>query len=79
MLAAPSVPFVAPFEDPVTVEGQDSEMLSSGFAYVIGHPSISLPCGRVAGLPVGLQLTAAMGQDARVLSIARDMPSVARP
>lgn len=70
VLAAPSVPFVAPFEDPVIVEGEDSEMLTSGFANLTGHPSISLPCGQIDGLPVGLQLTAASGQDARLLSIA---------
>lgn len=73
VLAAPSVPFVAPFEDPVIVEGQDSEMLTSGFANITGHPSISLPCGLIDGLPVGVQLTAALGQDARLLSIARAM------
>lgn len=55
------------------VEGQDSELLSSGFANLTGHPSISLPCGLIDGLPVGLQLTAALGQDARLLSIARQV------
>ena len=73
VLAAPSVPFVAPHEDPVIVEGQDSELLSSGFANLTGHPSISLPCGLIDGLPVGLQLTAALGQDAQLLSIARQV------
>lgn len=77
VLAAPSVPFVAPFEDPVIVEGQDSEMLTSGFANLTGHPSISLPCGQIDGLPVGLQLTAAMGQDARLLSMARSIATKA--
>ena len=73
VLAAPSVPYVAPHEDPVIVEGQDSELLSSGFANLTGHPSISLPCGLIDGLQVGLQLTAALGQDARLLSIARQV------
>ena len=71
VLLAPSVPFVAPFEDPVIVDDQDSELLSSGFSNVTGHPSVSLPCGWISGLPVGLQLTGPLGQDARLLSIAR--------
>ena len=73
VLAAPSVPFIAPHEDPLISEGQDSEMLSSGFANLTGQPSISLPCGQIDGLPVGLQLTAALGQDARLLSIVRNV------
>ena len=70
VLIAPSVPFVAPHEDPVIVDDQDSEMLSSGFANVTGHPSLSLPCGVIDGLPVGMQLTGPFGQDSRLLSIA---------
>ena len=71
ILLAPSVPFVAPHEDPVIVDDQDSEMLSCGFANVTGHPSLSLPCGALGGLPVGIQLTGPLGQDQSVLSAAR--------
>lgn len=71
VLASPSVPFVAPHEDPVIVDGEDSEMLASGFANVTGQPSLSLPCGQIHGLPVGLQLTGAFGRDARLLACAR--------
>lgn len=70
VLLAPSVPFVAPHEEPVIVDDQDSEMLCSGFANVTGHPSLSLPCAQIAGLPVGLQLTGPMGQDQRLLAWA---------
>jgi aspartyl-tRNA(Asn)/glutamyl-tRNA(Gln) amidotransferase subunit A len=73
VLVAPSVPFVAPHEDPVIVDDQDSEMLSSGFANVTGHPSLSLPCGAIGGLPVGVQLTGPLGQDTRLLAMARAM------
>ena len=76
LLLSPSVPFVAPHEDPVIVDGQDSEMLASGFGNVSGHPSLSLPCGLIAGLPVGLQLTASFGQDARLLAQARAIEAV---
>jgi aspartyl-tRNA(Asn)/glutamyl-tRNA(Gln) amidotransferase subunit A len=70
VLLAPSVPFVAPHEDPVIVDDQDSEMLSSGFANVTGHPSLNLPCGQINGLPVGMQLTGPWGRDGDLLSIA---------
>jgi len=71
VLLSPSVPFVAPFEDPIIADGGDSELLASGFANVSGHPSINLPCGYVDGLPVGLQLTGRSGQDAELLSVSR--------
>ena len=76
LLLSPSVPFVAPHEDPVIVDGQDSEMLASGFANVTGHPSLSLPCGLIDGLPVGLQLTGSYGQDARLLAQAQAIEAV---
>lgn len=69
-LVSPSVPFVAPLEDPVIVDGADSEMLASGFANLTGHPALSLPFGAIDGLPVGLQLTGQKGCDARLLSVA---------
>ena len=38
---------------------------------VYGWPTISLPCGfSASGLPIGLQISAATGQDARVLQFA---------
>jgi Asp-tRNA(Asn)/Glu-tRNA(Gln) amidotransferase A subunit family amidase len=71
VLLSPSVPFVAPEEDPPDeTGGGDSEMLASGFANFTGHPAISLPCGFSERLPVGLQLVGAFGEDAALLSIA---------
>jgi aspartyl-tRNA(Asn)/glutamyl-tRNA(Gln) amidotransferase subunit A len=71
VLVSPAVPFVAPVEDPEFVEGDyDGEMLASGFANMTGHPALSLPCGFAGHLPVGLQLTGRLGDDARLLSIA---------
>jgi amidase len=37
---------------------------------VTGHPSISVPCGMSAGLPVGMMLTGRIGEDATVLRAA---------
>jgi len=70
VLASPSVPFVAPPEDPRIEEGEEGEMLSSGFANVSGHPSISIPAGMSEGLPIGLQLTGRLGQDGSLLAMA---------
>lgn len=71
VLISPSVPFVAPAEDPEIADGEDSEILASGFANLTGHPSLSLPCGSADGLPVGMQMTGPLGRDARLLSVAR--------
>lgn len=77
VLLSPSVPFVAPLEDPeIGHEGGDSEMLASGFANVTGHPSVSLPCGMSEGLPVGMQLTGPFKEDARLLSYARSIEGI---
>lgn len=76
LLVSPSVPFTAPYEDPEITDEADSEMLASGFANVSGHPSVSLPCGQAAGLPVGLQLTAALGRDAWLLAVCRALEKV---
>ncbi|MBI1417037.1 MAG: amidase [Limimaricola sp.] len=75
VLAAPAVPFVAPIEDPEIAEGEDSEMLASGFANVSGHPALSLPCGMAGQLPAGLQLVGPFGDDAGLLSVARTIES----
>lgn len=70
-LVSPSVPFVAPREDPEISDGGDSEMLASGFANLTGHPSVSIPVDSDARLPVGLQLTGRLGRDAELLAVAR--------
>lgn len=36
-----------------------------------GHPAVSLPAGRLAGVPVGLQLVARPGDEAALLQVTR--------
>ena len=76
LLLSPAVPFVAPFTDPVIEEGEEGEMLSSGLANLTGHPALNLPAGLAEGLPIGLQLIGAHGQDSRLLSLAAALEAV---
>jgi len=71
VLLSPSVPFPAPVEDPeFTEEGDEGEMLSSGFANMTGHPAISIPSGVDGHLPLGIQLTGALAADGGLLQTA---------
>jgi len=42
----------------------------------LGTPAISIPMGAFGGLPLGLQLTAGRGEDARVLRAATGLEAV---
>jgi aspartyl-tRNA(Asn)/glutamyl-tRNA(Gln) amidotransferase subunit A len=73
VLAGPTVAYVAPPEDPPvgTPEGE-LEGRFTGPYNVAGLPAVSVPCGPAEGpLPAGLQLAAARGEDALLLSVAR--------
>jgi 2-dehydropantoate 2-reductase len=72
LLAGPTVAYTAPAEDPPvgTPEG-DLEGRFTGIWNVVGAPAVSLPCGMAEDqLPAGLQLVAARGADAFLLSAA---------
>ena len=72
VLAGPTVAYVAPPEDPPfgTPDG-DVEARFTGPYNLAGLPAVSVPCGEVEdGLPAGLQLAAARGRDAFLLSVA---------
>ena len=80
VLAGPTVAYVAPPEDPPvgTPEGE-LEGRFTGAYNVAGLPAVSLPCGLAEGpLPAGLQLAAALGEDALLLSVARAYEEVSR-
>jgi 2-dehydropantoate 2-reductase len=72
VLLTPSTPYVAPATTPPidTPEGQAEGMFTGPFN-VTGDPAIVVPCGFTdAGLPVGLQLSAARGADMALLAAA---------
>jgi Asp-tRNA(Asn)/Glu-tRNA(Gln) amidotransferase A subunit family amidase len=79
VLAGPTVAYPAPAEDPPvgTPEG-DLEGRYTAPYNLTGAPAVSLPCGLAEGaLPAGLQLAAAVGEDALLLSVARVYEEVA--
>jgi aspartyl-tRNA(Asn)/glutamyl-tRNA(Gln) amidotransferase subunit A len=49
----------------------------------LGFPSVSVPCGFVDGLPIGLQIVALAGREAKVLQVAnafqRAFPQLEHP
>jgi aspartyl-tRNA(Asn)/glutamyl-tRNA(Gln) amidotransferase subunit A len=77
LLLTPTLPltaFAAGLDQPGTVAGRPTEYLSwTGLTYpfnVSGQPAATVPCGRVDGLPVGLQIVGRRGSDALVLRAA---------
>jgi len=70
-ILSPSVPWVAPAEDP-PVGGEEGagEMMYSGIYNLVGLPALSVPCGMSSeGMPSGLQIVTGWHQDERALSI----------
>lgn len=53
--------------DPLTLKMLDYCTIPANLTFA---PAISIPCGETEGLPVGLQLMAAVGQDERLLEAA---------
>jgi aspartyl-tRNA(Asn)/glutamyl-tRNA(Gln) amidotransferase subunit A len=76
-LVFPTQPIVAPMLNaygmPEMPEGDvlDAEIGHTGWANLTGHPAVSVPCGfTAAGLPVGLEFTGRLFDDATVLRLA---------
>ncbi len=83
VLAMPTTPNVAPplpeHDDPVTsLLGAFTGAVNTAQFDVTGHPAISVPCGSVDGLPVGLMLVGRRGEDATVLRVAAALEQVVR-
>ncbi len=55
------------FEDPLTMYLADIYTVSANLA---GVPAISIPCGDVEGLPVGLQMMGKHGSDAKLIDLS---------
>lgn len=76
-LIGPTAPMTA-FEiganadDPLQMYLSDIMTVAANLA---GIPSISVPCGRAEGLPVGVQIMAAQRQDRRLLEVASAVES----
>jgi aspartyl-tRNA(Asn)/glutamyl-tRNA(Gln) amidotransferase subunit A len=70
-IISPSVPWIAPTEDPpIGGDEGEGEMLFSGVYNLAGLPALSIPCGLTPdGLPAGLQIVAPWNRDELALSI----------
>jgi Asp-tRNA(Asn)/Glu-tRNA(Gln) amidotransferase A subunit family amidase len=63
---------------PAEIAGTSVDWLWGAFPFtspfnVAGTPALTLPCGFVEGMPVGLQLVCGSGQDSLLLDIAEDL------
>ena len=55
-------------DDPLKNYAMD---LFSGLAPIIGGPALSVPCGKIDGLPVGLQIGAKRFEELKCLQMGR--------
>lgn len=73
--AAPAFPLE---QRPSVIDGQKVDWLWGAFPFtaqfnVAGVPAVTLPCGFANGMPVGIQMVFAAGQDALMLDLAQDL------
>jgi amidase len=75
VLAMPTTP-QKPFKlqeklDPLALVTRAPSMtLNTSFTDITGHPSLSVPCGRAGGLPVGLQLVGRHWEESLLFAVA---------
>ncbi len=81
VLMSPSVPWVAPAEDPALGdESGAGEMLYSGLYNLLGLPALAIPSGLTPeGLPAGLQISTPWGSDSLALSIGASIEAGMKP
>ncbi len=72
-IVGPTVPFVAPDTDPALSAEGDDEILMLTHGNLTGAPSVSVPCARAGGLPIGLQFTGRRGEDFRLMALVRQL------
>ena len=77
LLVAPAMPITAPRLDAVPEDYRLLLMPYNSPAALLGLPALSVPCGFVDGLPVGLSLVGRRGEDGTPL--ARQRHSSGRP
>jgi len=73
VLACPTTPMTAPAwdgENYLEDDTLDEAVRTTGPFNLTGHPAVSVPCGDVDGLPVGLQFIGRRDDDAGVLRAA---------
>ncbi|GAA1109785.1 amidase [Kribbella jejuensis] len=80
VLALPAVPIVAPLvgERRVQVDGAELEVRAALLSLtspwnLTGSPALSVPAGRLDGLPVGVQLVTAPGREGLLFAVARQL------
>lgn len=82
VLCLPTSPRVAPLKnspiDKIEVEYREQAMRLLCIAGLNGLPQISLPLGRLDGLPLGLSIAGPRGSDLALLALARKLMSNAR-
>lgn len=85
VLLMPTVPVCAPalyartlFLDGRACGIRDALLSLTSIWNLLGLPAITIPCGRLDGLPVGCQLIAAKGRDRLLIDTARQLLAAAR-
>lgn len=76
VLVAPVMPITAPRLDAIPEDYRLLIMPYNSPAALLGLPALSVPCGFVDGLPVGLSLTGRRGEDGTPLALARAFQQV---